>query len=130
MLRPALALLAAVVSLSAWATGCPQHYAGGRPPVITKAALKPRTQELCFREFALMHSGVSRGPLWSAEHLLRGEVDAARQLVRKDSFHPEARLPAADRAELADYARSGFDRGHMLYPVKFILIVTIAYEFA
>ena len=62
----------------AWAaTDCPEHYAGGKPPTIFKASLKPRTQELCFTAFAVMHSGVSRGPLWSAEHLLRGEVDAA-----------------------------------------------------
>ena len=106
----------AVASLAflpaAWAaTSCPEHYAGGRPPTITKASLKPRTQELCFQAFAVMHSGLSRGPLWSAEHLLRSEVEEAKDLIRKDSFHPEVRLPAADRAELADYVRSGFDRG-------------------
>ena len=114
MLRSALACITAFfVSFSARATGCPDHYAGGRPPTITRTSLKPRTQELCFQAFGVMHSGLSRGPLWSAEHLLRAEVEDAEQLIRKDSFHAEPRLPAADRAELADYARSGFDRGHM-----------------
>jgi endonuclease G len=112
MRRLALACLLLWLS-PARATACPEHYAGGRPPTIFKASLKPRTQELCFRAFAVMHSGVSRGPLWSAEHLVAAEVQGAEQLTRKDSFHPEPRLPAADRAELADYARSGFDRGHM-----------------
>lgn len=38
---------------------------------------------------------------------------AARQTRREGSFHEEDQLPADDRARLADYARSGFDRGHM-----------------
>ncbi len=97
----------------AWAADCPQHYAGGQPPVIEKAAIQARTRELCFAAFGLMHSGLSRGPLWSAEHLVRAQVRRAEDMVRKDSFHAEARLPATDRAELSDYARSGYDRGHM-----------------
>jgi endonuclease G len=60
-----------------------------------------------------MHSGVTRTPLWSAEHLEAREVESARQLTRENAFHAEPRLPAGQRAELADYARSGFDRGHM-----------------
>ena len=114
MLRPPLiALLLACLSLPTWATDCPQFYAGGQPPVIAKAALKPRTQELCFHAYAVMHSGLSRTPLWSAEHLVRADIEAAQSLPRRDSFHAESRLPAGDRAELSDYARSGYDRGHM-----------------
>ena len=113
MLRPALVSFVICLSTPAWATDCPQHYAAGSAPVIVKPSLKARTEELCFRAFAVMHSGVSRGPLWSAEHLLRSEVEAAAELTRKDSFHPEPALLISDRAELSDYARSGFDRGHM-----------------
>ena len=59
------------------------------------------------------NSGITRTPLWSAEHLTANNLEAAQDLSRENSFHAERKLPAAQRAELADYARSGFDRGHM-----------------
>ena len=108
-----VALLHFCILPSALAAGCSQHYAGGRAPVIVRESLRARTQELCFRAFAVMHSGVSRTPLWAAEHLLRSEVKAARELVRRDTFHEESRLRPADRARLDDYLRSGYDRGHL-----------------
>jgi endonuclease G len=53
--------------------------------------------------------------VWVAEHLTAREVATAKGLDRPEStaFHAEAQLAAADRAELDDYARSGYDRGHM-----------------
>ncbi len=59
------------------------------------------------------HSGVSRTPLYAAEHLTRQGVLAARDVDRIDAFHDEERLPKDFRSELDDYVRSGFDRGHM-----------------
>ena len=38
---------------------------------------------------------------------------AARATPRQGEFHPDDRLPLADQAQLADYRRSGYDRGHM-----------------
>jgi DNA/RNA endonuclease G (NUC1) len=32
---------------------------------------------------------------------------------RKNAFHAEPMLPKEERAELADYEHTGFDRGHM-----------------
>lgn len=94
-------------------TSCPEHFAGGEAPEITNEKLAERAQQLCFEAYAVMHSGVSRTPLWSAEHLNRGRISSARAMTRRNNFHPEEQLPANSRAELRDYARSGFDRGHM-----------------
>jgi len=106
--------LAACLGVPAWAaTECPEHFAGGIAPTVTNPKLQARTQEVCFEAFAVLHSGISRTPLYSAEHLTRANLNAAGALSRKDSFHPESALPARDRAELKDYARSGYDRGHM-----------------
>lgn len=94
-------------------TACPRHYPGGVAPDILRPQLAAETRELCFREYAVIHSGVSRTPLAAAERLTRARVRAARALERENAFHEEERLPPEHRARLADYARSGFDRGHM-----------------
>lgn len=106
--------LAASLAMPAWAgTQCREQFAAGVAPTITNLKLQSRTQEVCFASYAVLHSGISRTPLYSAEHLTRANMEAARTLSRRDSFHPESALPPRDRAELSDYARSGFDRGHM-----------------
>jgi len=92
---------------------CQQHFFGGKAPSFTRASLQQSTAGLCYEAFAIMHSGVSRTPLWSAEKLTRASIAAAREVRRKDAFHAEEALPPSVRAELSDYARSGYDRGHM-----------------
>ncbi|WP_317205680.1 DNA/RNA non-specific endonuclease [Janthinobacterium sp.] len=97
----------------AHAGACPVHYVDGRLPEIRNQKLSGATRELCYSAFGIMHSGLTRTPLWSAEHLTGDNLAAAKSLSRENSFHAEADLPGNQRAELADYARSGFDRGHM-----------------
>ena len=94
-------------------TNCPVHYVDGRLPEIGNPKMRAATTELCYDVFGVMHSALTRTPLWSAEHLTAGNIAAARELSREDSFHAEQRLPPGSRAELDDYARSGYDRGHM-----------------
>jgi endonuclease G len=108
----AAALLAAS-AVQAAPTACPQHFAGGEAPDVVNERLATRTREICYTGFAVLHSGITRTPLYAAEHLTRERVNAARGLERNNSFHPEPSLPKGERAELSDYARSGFDRGHM-----------------
>jgi len=99
--------------MAATLAACPGHFAAGRAPEILRPALAERVAELCFEGYAVLHSGVSRTPLAVAEHLTRDRVAAAREVRREGNFREERRLPSDARARLADYARSGFDRGHM-----------------
>jgi endonuclease G len=103
-------LLLSTALLSA-PTQCDGLYYGNEAPDILNAKLLPKTKELCYSSFALMHSGISRTPLWSAEHLTKEGL--RHKSKRTNNFHPEEQLSADERAELADYARSGYDRGHM-----------------
>ncbi|WP_158602020.1 DNA/RNA non-specific endonuclease [Pararobbsia silviterrae] len=68
---------------------------------------------LCFRSFTVLESGTTRTAVWSAEALTRDHVLAARELRRDNVFHAEDAIAPSDRAELGDYVRSGWDRGHM-----------------
>jgi len=102
-----------LASSAAAQEACPTLFAKGLAPVLTNAKLAARTVPLCFEAFAVLHSGVTRTPLYSAEHLTRASIADARTVARDDSFHEETRLPDAERASLEDYVRSGFDRGHL-----------------
>lgn len=112
-------LLAALLlgSLAAFAqaqvSDCNKHFHQKTAPAFTRQALQQGTIALCYEAYAAMHSGVSRTPLWSAEHLTRDSLAAAKEIKREGSFHADDALPPTQRAELSDYARSGFDRGHM-----------------
>ncbi len=92
---------------------CSQSFYGGIYPEFTNAKLSNKTQALCMDGFAVMYSGVSRTPLWSAEYLDRSRLQQAKQIDREDSFHEESRLPKSMRASLSDYSGSGYDRGHL-----------------
>jgi endonuclease G len=117
MIQKTLAAIALACSLlaagAALAGGCPAHYVDGRLPEIRNPKLASATKELCYEVFGVMHSGLTRTPLWSAEYLRAGNIASAQALTRQNAFHPEPQLPPSQRAELSDYARSGYDRGHM-----------------
>ena len=105
-----------LASLNAYAsstefTQCSQFFAAGKPPVMlaNQQNIKPRA--LCFDGFAALHSGSRHTPVYVAERLNRAIVE--KEIERGDQFYAEARLPSAERAQLDDYRKSGYDRGHM-----------------
>lgn len=100
-------------TLYASSTPWPLQYLSGVAPDIKNAKLAPKTRELGFDNYVVMHSGVTMSPLWSAEYLTRENLLSAKGLERRNSFHHEEQLPVSERAELKDYAKSGLDRGHM-----------------
>lgn len=95
------------------ATACPEHFADGQAPDLLNPRLAQGARPLCYRAFALLHSAATRTALYSAEHLTAARIGAARGLPRDSEFHPDPGLPPEERAELQDYARSGYDRGHL-----------------
>ncbi|HEY5802036.1 MAG TPA: DNA/RNA non-specific endonuclease [Burkholderiaceae bacterium] len=95
---------------------CLDYFASKRPPVMLtdQATIKAgRLRALCYTGFAVLHSGVTRTPLYSAQRLSRGDLLAGKGQARTNKFFADARLPRAERAELDDYKNSGYDRGHM-----------------
>lgn len=81
------------------------------PPLLNKESLTKHSYALCFNDFNVMYSGVSKTPLWSAEYLSPDRLSI--KIKREDNFHEETRVEMAHRALLSDYRGSGYDRGHM-----------------
>lgn len=111
-----ISLLFALLSISAAfaePTRCPEHFANGEAPDLINQKLSAKTKDICYSAFALKHSGVTRTPLYAAEHLTRDRLSQAKGLKRNSKFYPDPNLPSSERAELHHYARSGFDRGHV-----------------
>lgn len=108
----ALSLFAASFTYAAQ-TGCPEHFAGGQAPDFINQKLATKAREVCYSGYGLMHSGITRTPLYSAEHLTRERLQQAKGMRRQSKFFPDPNIPASERAELRHYARSGYDRGHV-----------------
>lgn len=118
LLQPLLALSLIVLSAGALAspagqafTACPQHFHSGFAPLPVNGPGMLRG--VCFTDFAVLHSGQSKTPVYVAQHLTPQSLARAKSVQRNDRFYEEARLPAAERARLSDYRGSGYDRGHM-----------------
>lgn len=94
-------------------TNCPEHFNDGQAPDIINQKLTAKTRDVCYSGFALKHSGVTRTPLYAAEHLTRDRILQGKGLKRQSKFHPDENIPRSERAELYHYARSGYDRGHV-----------------
>lgn len=92
---------------------CQGHYYNEVLPQIKNDALAQGTQEICFSAFSIMYSAHTRTPLWSAYYLTPERIGQAANVKRRDSFAAYQSLPKIARAELTDYSKTGFDRGHL-----------------
>ena len=63
--------------------------------------------------YVLLHSNTQKIPLWVCEKVTKHEVTGPLERPDVEPFHPEPEIEKGSRAELSDYFRSGFDRGHM-----------------
>ena len=117
MIRPfIMVFLSAVLSIStafAAQTNCPEHFANGQAPDLINQKLSVKTRDVCYSGFSLKHSGITRTPIYSAEHLTRDRLAMAKGMKRASKFYPDPNIPASERAELHHYVKSGFDRGHI-----------------
>ena len=68
-------------------------------------------RDLCFDDFAVYYSPTDKKPIYTVERLNGVQLQAPHPR-RTNQFYEEARLPFHERALLADYRGSGFDRGH------------------
>jgi endonuclease G, mitochondrial len=69
-------------------------------------------QPICRLGFALLHDNWAKIPRWTVYTLTPERALGCAK--RSDSFSADQSLPRAHRAELSDYARSGYDTGHMV----------------
>lgn len=107
-------LLAALVPLTAHAflspnrplSECAQHLPFGVPTTP-----KTSTTLICRPGYALQHDNRAKVPVWVAYELTREK--ALGCAGREEGFVADRALPVGGRATLKDYAKSGYDIGHM-----------------
>ena len=109
----AIAVWLSPLAACAQPSPCAARFPGGTPPSFVNLKLAQGVTLLCNDAFADAASPITRGGVWSAEHLTAASLDAARQIPREGEFHRDERLAAGSRGELEDYRDSGYDRGHL-----------------
>lgn len=92
---------------------CKHLFPGGRPLDTSRIDRRWRVTELCFDQFAVVYSRLSKSPLIVVEKLNRSVLEDASRQQRTDFFFPDDRIKPGERAELSDFAGSGYDRGHL-----------------
>lgn len=103
-----IAAIVAAFSFSAAAkSDCPGKFLNDNPPAIQY------DQEICFTQFSVLYSDKLKDPVISAQHLTADDVKGSLKLKRKDAFHSESKITQQFESTQKDYAKSGYDMGHM-----------------
>jgi len=105
----ALSLLLSTTAYAGINQQCGQFTAAGAPKYKAKAG----DQELCHKNYAVIHRCEVKAPVAVFEHLTVAAMTGPSK--RKNDFRPDPLVTPACSAALADYATVGstHDRGHM-----------------
>jgi len=109
---PLLLLPSSVRAQPAW-PDCPTNFPGAVPPRMVAPHLPGDVTDLCYDGFAVTFSRSKSGPLSSSHFLSRGRMGTARGVTQTTMMHAETRVPANQRAEMSDYAQSGYAVGQL-----------------
>lgn len=71
----------------------------------------PNSVSICRKAYIILEDLYAKIPIWVVYTLT--PEHALGCLIRINSFTPDLSLPKGQRSELADYAHSGYDTGHM-----------------
>lgn len=93
-------------------TQCTDNFYQGQPPVLTNTKLSNNSYQLCYSGFAVLYSGLSKTPIYSAEKLTAQNIQSGKAFDRDNAFHADKSIPTAFSASLTDYRNSGYDKGH------------------
>lgn len=92
---------------------CADFFPGGSPMDVRRVDARWKPRALCSGRYAVLYSGLTKTPLLVIERLSRAQLADARDEARTNEFFSDPRIPSGERAQLSDYAGSGYDRGHM-----------------
>jgi endonuclease G len=87
---------------------CPQFTAYGAP----QAQWSATTQQLCKKNYAVIHSCSVKNPVAVMEHVSAEDVNGPAK--RRNDFREDPAVRPECRSTMADYAGSGYDRGHLV----------------
>jgi len=106
MIKSMLAVVALVFSVGSYAASCADTNPLGQPQSETQY------MPICHTGYSVGYNATYRVPGWVAENLTRANLDD-KNAMRQNDFRPDPTINPRYSASLKDYARSGFDRGHM-----------------
>jgi endonuclease G, mitochondrial len=111
-MKQSILLFSLFFTLTAYAginQSCGQFTAAGVPQYQAKSG----DQEICHKNYAVIHSCAVKAPIAVFEHLTPASMSGPA--TRKDDFRPDPQVTPNCSAALADYATVGktHDRGHM-----------------
>ena len=86
---------------------CPDHVTWGAPQI----AKEGDNQYICRLQYAVNYSYRTKVAHFVVERVEKAEL--VKETHRKDDFREDKDVPEKYRATLEDYAKSGYDRGHI-----------------